>query len=234
MKRRLLVAAVCLPALLAACATPRTAADDAAIHRVTVIPLIAESGTVDKLGFTVFNNARTTIAQGGALNRQAMETVGQALRASRPGWTIVPATADFPSLAARLEKLDFFGGDLAKVQADIDAIMKATGADAVVVVSDLTPENVAGRGVGVRLRTLPGATPRLTAYAHLYVELRDPAGHRLSGFAGIAEKDLDARSLGVTGDLESVETPAVRARLSEAMRDQADRAISDALQRQGY
>jgi hypothetical protein len=219
---------------LAGCATPRTAGQDAAIHKVTIITLLDESGAVEKIGLTIFNNAQTADPQDGALSKAAVEAIAKRLRETRPDWQIVPAGADLPALGQKLKtEGGGFNDELARVRPDIARIVERTGADAASVHADTLSENSHGRGVGVVLRTLPGADPSVYVHATVYLQLLDKKGDRLAGAPG-TDTRYPASRFGLTSDIESAHSPAAREMLSIAMRDELVKGIGMALQTMGY
>jgi hypothetical protein len=66
------------------------------------------------------------------------------------------------------------------------------------------------------------------------VELRDKSNQRVAGAPGSQSAMLKAATLGLTGDIGSIETPEARAKLSEAMRDQLRHDLVAAMQQIGY
>jgi hypothetical protein len=221
---------------LAGCATPRSVEADNSIHKVVVVTALDESGTVNKIGLTIFNNDATAIAQDGALSRTAVDTITERLRRTRPNWQIVPAGVDLVAIGAKDRQTGFVIASNDALKADVAAIVRNTGADAVFLVTDMSFENTAapGRGVGVALRKLPGIDPHVVVRAHVWLELQDSAGARMVGAPGGETPLIKASDLGLTDDIASVNTPEAKATLSEAMRRELRRDLEGALTRMGY
>jgi len=226
--RSVAVAATTLGALLlTGCAAPRTADADATIHKVVILTALDESGVVNKVGLTIFSNDATTVPQGGALSKTAVDTIAQRLHAARPNWEIVPAGVDLVALGANAKE------GIAKPAPD--DILKRSNADAAFVVTDVYQDTPArGAGVGAALRKLPGIAPHVIVRAHVYVEMLDKSGQRISGAPGGETPLIEAKDFDLTDDIASVNTPVARAKLSEAMRKELTRDLNTALQRMGY
>lgn len=213
--------------LLAACAVPRTADADAAIHKVVIVTAMSEDGLVNKIGLTVFSNDATSLPQEGAVSRTAVETIARRLKAARPNWQIVPADTDLVALGAK-SKDGLAASDLA-------AILQRSGADAAFVVADAYQDTAArGAGVGAALRKLPGIDPHVVIRAHVRVEIVARNGDRLNGAMGSETPLIKASDFGVTDELSTVHAPEAGANLSRAMHDELVRDLDAALQRMGY
>lgn len=222
---------------LGGCATPLSSQDDAAIRKVTILTVLDESGRVDKRGLTVFANDSMTIPQGGALSRTAVETITQRLHQSRPSWQVVPSGIDLVALGAKYKDgIATFNDSEGKLRPELDDILKRLDTDAVFLVTETNPSNGAapGPGVGIALRKLPGIDPHVVVRAHVYVELLDKSGKSRTGWGGGETGLLKASDFGLTDELTSADTPAARAKLSDAMRAELRRDLDTAMQHIGY
>jgi hypothetical protein len=230
------MAAACAGFVLAGCAAPRTAESDAAIHKVVIVTALDESGVVNRIGLTVFNNDTTTLPQGGAISRTAVDTITRRLHQARPAWEIVPAGVDLVALGVKDNAPNTLNSSSDALQADVASIVRNTGADAVFVVYDAFPTNsyAPGAGVGAALRKLPGIDAHVIARAHVYLSMQDRTGHQISGWSGAESPLIKAADLGMTDELASAHTAEASAKLSEAMRMELQRDLEAALQRMGY
>lgn len=197
------------------------------IHKVVIVTAMSEAGVVNKIGLTIFANDATTIPQDGALSKTAVDTMTRRLSSARPNWEIVPAGVDLIPLGAKSKD--------GIAPSELGEILKRSGADAVFVVSDIYQDTAArGSGVGAALRKLPGMDPHVIVRAHVYVEMLDKSGERISEAPGGETPLIKASDFGLTDDIASVNAPEARARLSQAMRDELTRDLDAALLRMGY
>jgi hypothetical protein len=222
---------------LAGCAAPASMESDAAIRKVAILTVLDESGPVNKVGLTVFQNDSLKIAQDGGLSRTAVETITQRLHQSRPAWQIVPAGVDLVALGEKYKDgIGTFTDSEGKLRPELDSILKRLDVDAVFLVTDsnITQGAAPGAGVGIALRKLPGLDAHVVLRAHVYVEMLDKSGTRLHGWGGGESALIKASAYGLTDDLASANTPEARASLSQAMRAELRRDVDAALQRMGY
>ena len=233
---RALFPALIAACLLAGCASPpRTAADDQAVHKVAVLSLLDEQTPVSRVGLTVFNNQRLTIDQHGALNAFADEVLEKRLRAARPNWTVVQARADARALEEKNRGTPWtsFTG---RISDDLRRIAQESGADLMFVVIDTTMENSPGRGVGVSMRTMSlNSVDKALLHTHALLVLVDRDGKELTnrGIAG-GDKTVDAKDLGLSYDLSTLQQPEVQKRVADALRQQLAQGLEQAAQHMGY
>jgi hypothetical protein len=222
---------------LAGCAAPPSMESDAAIHKVAILTVLDESGQVNKIGLTVFQNDVLAIPQEGNVSRTAVEAITQRLHQSRPDWQMVPAGVDLVALGEKYKGgISSFGDTEGKLRPELNDILKRLDADAVFLVTDFNVTNgtAIGPGVGVTLRKLPGIDAHVIVHAHVVIELLDKSGAVLHRWGGGETGLLKASDFGVTGDIASTNTPDARVKLSEAMRAELRRDVDNALQHMGY
>jgi hypothetical protein len=233
---RTLFPALIVVCLVAGCASaPRTSADDQTVHKVAVLSLLDEQTPVSRVGLTVFNNARESIDQRGTLNAFANEVLEKRLHAARPNWTVVQADADAKGLAKKNEGpawTSFTG----RISGDLQQIAQHSGADLMFVAIDTTLENSLGRGVGVWMRTISlSSVTNAHLHTHVLLVLVDRDGKELARYsAADGDKTVDAKSLGLSYDLSTLQQPNVKERVSEALHQQLAQGLTQAARGMGY
>ncbi|MBC7918985.1 MAG: hypothetical protein H7Y28_14370 [Rhodoferax sp.] len=221
---------------LSGCASPpRTPAADTSIKSVGVVSLLNESTTVQKIGLTVFNNESRTIPMGGELNRIVVSNLESRLRQTRPSWTIVQMDADIAPLRAKVN----FGRNasedqLAVFKSEVLTLARTKGIDAVFMVGESSNENVRGRGVGVVLHAPAILPARAQPHAVVSVVLIDKDGKLLGGAGGSESINKGAGEFGLTGSIESLDSPVAQDRIKVAYRELLVKSLNDAVGRMGY
>lgn len=224
---RTLLAAGATALLLAACAAPRTAQDDAAVRSVAVVSLLDESGPVRRLGFTVFGNARDGIPQDGKLKQVAVDTVRQRLAGTRPQWTVKAADLDLPGGAKP---------NAGSNTAALAALAARMGVDQIFVLEDTIGQNLPGQGVGLTFRTMGDKAGPMMVHAYIGLVVLDRNGKELVRRSAIRNNPqmTPETELGLRPDLSNLGDPKVRETVSQALQRRLKGAIEEAMERAGY
>jgi hypothetical protein len=234
--RRLFVAAV--SCTLVACAAPvkRTSADDQSIRSVAVVSLLNEKTTVDRIGLTVFNNKSVLIDQSGVLNNVAIAAVEGSLRAARPAWEMKDARRE---VAALVERKNAAGTSwtsaVSSISGELASLANRLNVDAMFVVVDHNLENMPGRGVGARLRTLSVNSVRdITVHAVTLVVLVDRSGKEVTNRWATPFQTLPAAELGIDYEMSVLATPEGQQRLRSLMQQRLQTSLTAATAAMGY
>jgi hypothetical protein len=230
----LALASIALAVLLCGCASaPRSIESDKNVKKVAIVSMLQENAPVVHVGFTVFNNDRTTVDQRGELNRLATEVIGERLRNARPQWAVVPVQPNqelAKKSASGTPWITFTGN----VKEDLQRIARDADADLVFAVIDTTRENSPGRGVGIWMRAVSkDSLGNALVHAHVLLVLVDRNGTEITNRSG-SDANVPASELGLNYDLSSLEDPQVQQRVSAAMRKQLGTALTEAARNMGY
>jgi hypothetical protein len=228
------MASIALATLLSACASaPRSTESDKGVKKVAVVSMLEENAPVVHIGFTAFNNDRTTVDQHGELNRIAIDAIEQRLRAARPEWTIIPVQPN-EALAKKSNSGTPWTSFTGNVKEDLQRIAHDANADLVFAVIDTTRENSSGRGVGVWMRALSkDSLGSALVHAHVLLMLVDRNGTEITNRSG-SDANVLASELGLNYDLSSLKDPQVQERVSASMRKQLGIALTEAAKHMGY
>ncbi|MCS0589146.1 hypothetical protein ACFQ09_02850 [Massilia norwichensis] len=224
---RTLLAAGTAALLLAACAAPRSAQEDAAVRSVAVVSLLDESGPVRRLGFTVFANARDGIPQNGKLKQVAVETVRQRLAGTRPQWALKAGALDLPAGAKQTASANTAA--LAALAARLDV-------DQIFVLEDGMGQNLPGQGVGLTFRTFGDKAGPMMVHAYIGLIVVDRNGKELVRRGATRDNPhmTPETELGLRPDLSNLGDPKVRDTVSQALQRRLKGAIEEAMERAGY
>ena len=220
--------------LLSGCASaPRTIEADKGVRKVTVVSMLKEEAPVVHLGFTVFNNDRTTVDQHGELNRLATQLIEQRLHAARPDWIVVPVHSN-QALAQKSAIGTRWMSSTGNVKEDLQRVARDTDADLVFAIVDTTRENSPGRGMGIQMRALSkDSLGSAQVHAHVLLVLVDKNGTEITNRSG-SDAKVNASELGLNYDLSSLQDTQVQQRVSEALREQLRVALTEAARSMGY
>ena len=119
-------------------------------------------------------------------------------------------------------------------KSEVLALARTKGIDAVFMVGESSNENMRGRGVGLVLHAPAILPSRAQPHAFLGVALIDKDGKWLIGAGGFESINKGASEFGLTGSIESLDSPVAQDRIKGAYRELLVKSLNDAVGRMGY